>query len=251
MIKIDRINKWFGDLHVLKDVSLEVKRGEVVVIIGPSGSGKSTLLRTINYLEAPDSGDVYLSGEPIGHKIVGDKRVKRHSTELCAFRAEIGMVFQNFHLFPHKTVIENIMEGPLMVRKSSVEQVRSEAMVLLERVGLAEKANVYPSRLSGGQQQRVAIARSLAMKPKVILFDEPTSALDPELVGEVLDVMQKLAKDNYTMIVVTHEMAFARDVSDKVIFMDDGEILEIEKPKKFFSDPQHVRAQTFLKAINH
>ncbi len=239
VIRIEQLNKWYGELHVLKDISLEVKKGEVVVIIGASGSGKSTLLRCVNFLEKAKSGRIYLEG----------KRVRHQEKQLNKVRAELGMVFQQFNLFPHMTVANNVMEGLVHVKGIPKPEARKKAEKLLVRVGLEDKADVYPAMLSGGQKQRVAIARALAMDPKVMLFDEPTSALDPELVGEVLAVMTQLAKDGMTMMVVTHEMWFAKEVADRVVYMDDGMIIEEAAPEKMFSAPEQERTMTFLKQV--
>jgi len=249
MIKIENISKSFGSLKVLKDLSLEIKAGEVVVVIGPSGSGKSTLLRCMNYLEKIDSGKIYIDGELLGFKEVNGKLVKAPAKDIYKIRENIGMVFQRFNLFPHMTVLENIIEAPVLVKKISKQEATERALKLLRKVGLEEKANSYPSQLSGGQQQRVAIARALAMEPKIMLFDEPTSALDPELVGEVLAVMKELAKEGMTMVVVTHEMGFAREVADRVLFMDDGRIVEEGPPSQIFTNPQHPRTRGFLAKI--
>lgn len=242
MISISGVNKHFGALHVLKDIDLEVERGQVVVILGPSGSGKSTLCRIINRLETVDSGVVAVDGEVL----------PAEGRDLARLRSEVGMVFQSFNLFPHKTVLENVMLAPVTVRKAAKEQARAQALALLERVGVADQADKYPAALSGGQQQRVAIARSLAMTPKVMLFDEPTSALDPEMVNEVLAVMTTLAAEGMTMVVVTHEMGFARRAADRVVFMADGAIVEDSVPEKFFGNPSSQRAKDFLgKILNH
>ena len=242
MIELKNIYKNYGSLEVLKNVSLKVGQGEVVVVIGPSGSGKSTLLRTINGLETVQSGEVY----------VNDIAVHASEANLHKARQLTGMVFQQFNLFNHKNVLENVTMGPIHVQKKSRKEAEEIAKNLLAKVGLPEKASVYPSKLSGGQQQRVAIARALAMHPQVMLFDEPTSALDPEMIAEVLEVMKGLARDGMTMIVVTHEMGFAREVADRVVFMDDGMILEEATPQEFFSNPQNERAQLFLsKSLNH
>jgi polar amino acid transport system ATP-binding protein len=236
MIRFSKVNKFYGAHHVLTDVSAQVSKGEVVVICGPSGSGKSTLIRTINRLEEIQSGAIELNGQDV------------HSPKLNVnqFRSQVGFVFQSFNLFPHLSVLENICLAPMKVRGLSKANARERAAGLLARVGLAHKAQAYPPNLSGGQQQRVAIARALAMEPPVMLFDEPTSALDPEMVGEVLNVMKSLAKDGMTMVCVTHEMGFAREVSDRVWFMDNGRILEEAEPEAFFRSPQHPRAKTFL-----
>lgn len=239
MIKIKNLNKKFGNHEVLKDINLEVSQGEVVAIIGPSGSGKSTLLRCMNLLETPTKGQVIFEGNDLTHKNV-------HLYEL---RQKMGMVFQNFNLFPHKKVIDNIMLAPKMLLKGDKEQLKDTALALLDKVGLKYKADAYPNQLSGGQKQRVAIARALAMKPDVLLFDEPTSALDPEVVGDVLKVMRDLAKDGMTMVIVTHEMNFAKEVSDKVIFMADGVVVESGKPTAIFEHPQQERTQNFLSRV--
>jgi ABC-type polar amino acid transport system ATPase subunit len=238
-IEFSGVQKWYGPNHVLADIDLSIATGEVVVIIGPSGSGKSTLLRCINGLEAVQQGTVVVDG----------RRLTAQGGELAAIRREVGMVFQAFHLYPHKTALENITLAPITVKRIPREQAEREARALLERVGLPEKAGAYPAQLSGGQQQRVAIARALAMQPKVLLFDEPTSALDPEMIKEVLDVMKALAHTGITMIVVTHEMGFAREVGDRVVFMDGGRIVEQATPETFFSAPTNPRAQLFLSKI--
>ncbi len=238
MINIENLYKSYGDVHVLKGVDLTIEEKEVVVIIGPSGSGKSTLLRCMNYLEVPSKGKVSVDGILLD----GEANINK-------VREEVGMVFQRFNLFPHMTVLENIMLAPMKVRKISRKEAENEAKVLLARVGLADKADNYPTQLSGGQQQRVAIARALAMKPKVMLFDEPTSALDPEMVGEVLDVMRKLAKEGMTMVIVTHEMGFAREVGDRLLFVDEGRIIEQGKPKEVFENPQQERTKLFLSKV--
>ncbi|KIU02224.1 MULTISPECIES: amino acid ABC transporter ATP-binding protein [Frigoribacterium] len=239
LVVVDHVNKHFGDLHVLKDITTTVGKGEVVVVIGPSGSGKSTLCRAINRLETIDDGVITIDGT----------RLPEEGAALARLRADVGMVFQSFNLFSHKTILENVMLGQLKVRKRTKAEARERAMQLLERVGVANQADKMPSQLSGGQQQRVAIARALAMDPKVMLLDEPTSALDPEMITEVLDVMVQLAKDGMTMIVVTHEMGFARKAADRVVFMADGQIVEEATPEKFFTDPQSTRAQDFLAKI--
>ncbi len=239
MIEIRGVSKFFGSFQALKDISFTVRDGEKVVIIGPSGSGKSTILRSINRLESVDSGSIIVDGMN-----VNDPKV-----DICKVREEVGMVFQSFNLFPHKTVLENLTLAQTVVRKRPLHEAREISMALLEKVGIAEKASAYPAKLSGGQQQRVAIARSLAMNPKVILFDEPTSALDPEMIGEVLDVMKTLALEGMTMVVVTHEMGFAREVADRVIFMDHGSIVEEGTPEHFFTAPTHERAKLFLSQI--
>ncbi|UUZ84588.1 amino acid ABC transporter ATP-binding protein [Paenibacillus sp. P26] len=239
MITLSHINKSFGQLKILHDVSLQVEKGEVVVIIGPSGSGKSTMLRCINHLETIESGEIYIDGQPV----LSNKPVIRR------IGTEVGMVFQSFNLFPHLTVYENIALGPRYVRKLKKQQVIEIVETLLGKVGLLDKKERYPEQLSGGQQQRIAIARALAMQPKVMLFDEPTSALDPELVGEVLSVMKQLAKEGMTMIVVTHEMNFARDVADRVVVMAEGRIIEEGAPETIFTKPENTRTQGFLKAV--
>jgi len=239
VVKVKNVNKYFGHLHVLKDLSLEVSKGEVVVVIGPSGSGKSTLLRCLNYLEAVQSGEIWIDGIRLDH----------HKTNIRAVRAEVGIVFQAFNLFPHLTALRNVMLAPLVVRKRSEAEVRQEAVAMLIKVGLQDKIEVYPSQLSGGQQQRVAIARALCMQPKLMLFDEVTSALDPELVREVLDVMKQLARDGMTMIVVTHEMGFAREVADRVIFMDEGRVVEQGTAAEVFDRPKNQRMREFLGKI--
>ncbi|WP_179118323.1 amino acid ABC transporter ATP-binding protein [Saccharothrix sp. ALI-22-I] len=242
MIRMAGVDKFFGPLHVLKDVTIEVPKGQVVVVLGPSGSGKSTLCRTINRLEPIDSGVIEVDGQPL----------PAEGKELARLRADVGMVFQSFNLFAHKSIVENVMLAPVKVRKTPTAQARKTAMELLERVGIANQAEKYPAQLSGGQQQRAAIARALAMRPKVMLFDEPTSALDPEMVQEVLDVMTTLAKEGMTMLVVTHEMGFARKAADRVIFMSDGEVVEDSTPEAFFSAPKSNRAKDFLgKILTH
>jgi polar amino acid transport system ATP-binding protein len=250
MVKAEGVHKRFGRLQVLKGVSFEVEAGEVVCMIGPSGSGKSTFLRCINHLEKIDAGRLWVDGKLVGYRQVGDKLYELRDAEVCRDRAEIGMVFQRFNLFGHMTALENVVEAPIRVRKVPKSTAVEQAKVLLDRVGLGDKVDAYPSQLSGGQQQRVAIARALAMKPKLMLFDEPTSALDPELVGEVLDVMKGLALDfQTTMIVVTHEMDFAREAADRVLMMDDGRIIEEGTPEHFFQSPQEERTKQFLSAI--
>lgn len=250
MIVAQNIYKSFGNLKVLKDVSLTVNTGEVVVIIGPSGSGKSTFLRCLNYLENIDGGFITIDGQPLGKRKSADGRLLDDSKKnIYRQRRQIGMVFQRFNLFPHQTVLQNVMEGPVTVYKTSSDEARDRAEKLLVKVGLADKSDAYPIQLSGGQQQRVAIARALAMQPKMMLFDEPTSALDPELVGEVLAVIKDLAREGMTMVVVTHEMGFAREVADKVVFMDEGRILEEASPENFFTNPAHPRAREFLSKI--
>jgi len=249
MIKLENVYKSFGKLEVLKNINLEVTKGEVVCIIGPSGSGKSTLLRCLNHLERITEGRTIIDGELIDEKVKGKDSLKISSKKVALVCAELGMVFQRFNLFPHLTALENIMEAPFTVKKIAKETAIEQGTMLLKKVGLEDKRDEYPSRLSGGQQQRVAIARALAMNPKIMLFDEPTSALDPELVGEVLEVMKQLAKDGMTMMVVTHEMGFAREVANRVIFMDKGEILEDSSPEEIFSNPRHERTKSFLQKI--
>lgn len=239
MIKIKGLHKKFGSLHVLRGVDASIKEQEVVCVIGPSGSGKSTFLRCINHLEEATEGDIWVDGIHLTHK----------ETDINRVRAEVGMVFQRFNLFPHMTVLQNIALAPIQVRKVSVNEATQLARELLAKVGLSEKENAYPEQLSGGQQQRVAIARALAMKPKIMLFDEPTSALDPEMVGEVLNVMKALAREGMTMVVVTHEMGFAREVGDRVIFMDEGMIVEEGTPEELFGSPKHERTKAFLSKI--
>ncbi len=242
LVVLDKVDKWFGELHVLKDINLSVKSGEVVVVIGPSGSGKSTLCRAINRLETIDKGTISLDG----------KELPQEGKALAQLRAEVGMVFQSFNLFAHKTILENVTLGPIKVRGKNKAEAQKRGRELLARVGIEEQADKYPAQLSGGQQQRVAIARALAMEPKVMLFDEPTSALDPEMIKEVLDVMVDLAKGGMTMIVVTHEMGFARTAGDRVVFMSDGAIVEENDPESFFTNPQSDRAKDFLgKILKH
>jgi glutamate transport system ATP-binding protein len=242
MIRIEHVEKHFGELHVLKDINLEVAGGQVVVVLGPSGSGKSTLCRAINRLEPVDSGVIEVDGEPL----------PAEGKDLAKLRADVGMVFQSFNLFAHKTILENVTLGPVKVRKSPKAEADKRGLELLERVGIANQKDKYPAQLSGGQQQRVAIARALAMRPKVMLFDEPTSALDPEMVNEVLDVMTGLAKDGMTMLVVTHEMGFARKAAHRVVFMAEGEVVEDSTPDDFFTAPRSARAKDFLgKILTH
>ncbi|MEE6274027.1 amino acid ABC transporter ATP-binding protein [Georgenia wangjunii] len=242
LVEMHGVNKHFGDLHVLQDIDLTVTRGEVVVVIGPSGSGKSTLCRTINRLETIDTGTIAIDGVPLPEE----------GKALAKLRADVGMVFQSFNLFAHKSVLDNVSLGPVRVKGVRAKDAKARAMELLTRVGVADQADKLPAQLSGGQQQRVAIARALAMQPKVMLFDEPTSALDPEMINEVLDVMTALAKDGMTMIVVTHEMGFARRAADRVVFMDGGQIVEEATPEEFFTNPRSARAQDFLsKLLSH
>ena len=249
MIKAEDIHVSFKNLEVLKGVSLSVKPQEVVCIIGPSGAGKSTFLRALNHLEHIKNGKIYIEDQLLTHHENGVRKLKINSKKRREILLEVGMVFQRFNLFPHKTALENIMIAPVTVLKKSKQEAREKGIELLNRVGLGDKINVYPSKLSGGQQQRVAIARALAMEPKTILFDEPTSALDPELVGEVLAVMKQLANDGMTMVVVTHEMGFAREVADRVVFMEDGKICEEGTPEEIFQNPKSERLQQFLKAV--
>lgn len=239
MINITNLHKNFGDLEVLKNISTEIKKGEIISIIGPSGSGKSTFLRCINKLEEPSSGHIYIDGMDLTDK----------NTDINKVRERVGMVFQHFNLFPNMTVLDNLTLSPIMVKKESKEEAEKYALSLLEKVGLSDKANSYPTQLSGGQKQRIAIARALAMKPEVILFDEPTSALDPEMIKEVLDVMRDLAKEGMTMLIVTHEMGFARNVGNRILFMDKGEIIEDCSPKEFFENPTNERIKDFLNKV--
>ncbi len=249
MIELKNISKSFGDLQVLKDVSLKISKGEVLVIIGPSGSGKSTLLRCINHLEKINQGEVIFKGKTVTRKYPGQESFDLPLKEVYKVREKIGMVFQRFNLFPHMKAIRNITEAPIHVMGVPKEEAEARAKALLVKVGLMDKENAYPAHLSGGQQQRLAIARALAMEPELMLFDEPTSALDPELVGEVLTVMKDLAKEGMTMAVVTHEMSFAKEVADRVIFMDEGRIIEEGPPEEIFSNPKHERTRTFLRKI--
>ena len=249
MVKAEAVHKSFGRLEVLRGIDLEVAPKEVMCMIGPSGSGKSTFLRCINHLEKIDAGRLSVDGELVGYRQRGNKLYELPDSEVCKKRSEIGMVFQRFNLFPHMTALENIMEAPLLVKKESRTTAEARARKLLERVGLSDKVDCYPNQLSGGQQQRVAIARALAMEPKLMLFDEPTSALDPELVGEVLDVMRGLAKDGMTMVVVTHEMGFAREVGDSLVFMDGGVIVETGTPRDVLANPKHERTKVFLSKV--
>jgi len=241
IISMQNINKYYGDFHALKNVNFDVQKGEVVVVCGPSGSGKSTLIRCINRLEDIDSGKIIVDGKDLYDK----------KTNINKLRQEVGMVFQHFNLFPHLSILENITIAPTKVKKIPKDEANKMAMELLDRVKIPHQANKYPNELSGGQKQRVAIARTLAMKPKIILFDEPTSALDPEMIGEVLDVMKKLARENYTIVCVTHEMGFAREVADRIVFMDAGEIVEENTPEEFFKNPKTERAKKFLSEILH
>jgi len=249
MLQAEQVHKHFGKLEVLKGIDLRVERGQVCCLLGPSGSGKSTFLRCINHLEQVTAGRLSVDGELVGYRQVGDKLYELREKETAAKRAEIGMVFQRFNLFPHMTALGNIIEAPTRVRRVPRDQAVARARALLDRVGLADKVDAYPAQLSGGQQQRVAIARALAMDPKLMLFDEPTSALDPELIDEVLEVMRGLARDGMTMVVVTHEMNFARDVADTVVFMDGGVVVESGPPEQVIRNPQHQRTKSFLRKV--
>ena len=249
IIELRDATKDYGDVHVLKGIDLEVRQGEVFCLIGPSGSGKSTFLRCINHLEKINGGRLWVDGELVGYRQRGDKLHELKDREVALKRRDIGMVFQRFNLFPHMTAMENVIEAPVQVKGETKAAARERGMALLERVGLADKAGNYPSQLSGGQQQRVAIARALAMKPKLMLFDEPTSALDPELVGDVLDVMRGLAEEGMTMVVVTHEMGFAREVGDALVFMDGGVVVESGNPREVLTNPQHERTRAFLSKV--
>ena len=249
IIKTENICKSFGSVELLKNVSLTVEPGEVVVIIGPSGAGKSTFLRSLNRLEKTTSGKIWIDDKLIEDRVNGHNQVKMHQKERAAILLEMGMVFQRFNLFPHKTALQNVMLAPMTVKHVPEKDAREKAVKLLEQVGLGDKLDAYPAKLSGGQQQRVAIARALAMEPKIMLFDEPTSALDPELVGDVLAVMKKLAEDGMTMLVVTHEMGFAREVADRVVFMYDGVVLEEGTPQEIFTAPKHERTRQFLQSV--
>jgi polar amino acid transport system ATP-binding protein len=249
MVKAEAVHKSFGRLQVLKGVSLEVKPGEVMCMLGPSGSGKSTFLRCINHLEKINAGRLWVDGELVGYRQNGDKLYELRDSEVAKERSQIGMVFQRFNLFPHMNALQNVIEAPCLVKGVNKKEAVEEAKQLLERVGLADKLDAYPAQLSGGQQQRVAIARALAMHPKLMLFDEPTSALDPELVGEVLEAMRRLAEAGMTMIVVTHEIGFAREVGDTVVFMDEGVIVESGNPREVFANPKHERTRAFLSKV--
>ncbi|MEJ0071053.1 MAG: amino acid ABC transporter ATP-binding protein [Pseudomonadota bacterium] len=249
MVRVERISKSFGSVAVLRGMSFTVASGEVVAVIGASGSGKTTMLRCINALETPDSGRIFVDGQPMGIYLDDGSNRPLRERDLDARRSTMGMVFQRFNLFPHMTVLQNVMLGPMQVSKLSREKARALAVLQLEKVGLSDKLDAFPSRLSGGQQQRVAIARSLAMSPKLMLFDEPTSALDPELVGEVLEAITKLAEDGMTMVIVTHEMQFAREVASRVLFLDSGEILEDDVPDAIFGAPKHERTRGFLRRV--
>ncbi|MDF2653621.1 MAG: amino acid transporter ATP-binding protein family [Bacillota bacterium] len=249
IIKVENLHKYFHSLHVLKGISLEVKKGEIVSVIGPSGSGKSTLLRCLNHLEVADKGSISFEGQFIAKADGTGKAVYKSSREVLAICSNLGMVFQNFNLFPHMSVLENIVEAPVLVKGKTKAEALRKAEELLEKVGLSEKKDAYPNQLSGGQKQRVAIARALAMEPEIMLFDEPTSALDPELIGEVLQVIKNLADEKMTMIIVTHEMNFAREISDRIIFMDDGQVVVDGVPDDIFVNPDHPRIKTFLNKV--
>jgi polar amino acid transport system ATP-binding protein len=249
MVKAEAVHKSFGRLEVLKGISLEVNRGEVMCVLGPSGSGKSTFLRCINHLEKIDGGRLWVDGSLVGYRQQGDKLYELRESEVARERSQIGMVFQRFNLFPHMNALQNVIEAPTLVKGVRKEKAVAKARELLERVGLADKIDAYPAQLSGGQQQRVAIARALAMEPKLMLFDEPTSALDPELVGDVLDAMRQLARDGMTMIVVTHEIGFAREVGDTLVFMDEGVVVEAGQPREVLANPRHERTKTFLSKV--
>ncbi len=249
MVKAEQVCKSFGALQVLKGISLEVDKGRVLCVVGPSGSGKSTFLRCINHLEQVNAGRLYVDDELVGYEEKDGKLYEMHPKKAAKQRQDIGMVFQHFNLFPHRTALDNIIEAPTQVKRIKKKDAVARAMELLDRVGLSEKAGAYPAQLSGGQQQRVAIARALAMDPKLMLFDEPTSALDPELVGEVLGVMKQLAHDGMTMVVVTHEMGFAREVADQLVFMDEGVVVESGEPRSLLANPQHDRTKLFLSKL--
>jgi polar amino acid transport system ATP-binding protein len=249
MVKAEAVHKSFGRLEVLKGISLDVNRGEVMCVLGPSGSGKSTFLRCINHLEKIDGGRLWVDGSLVGYRQQGDKLYELRESEVARERAQIGMVFQRFNLFPHMNALQNVIEAPTLVKGVRKEKAVAKARELLERVGLADKIDAYPAQLSGGQQQRVAIARALAMEPKLMLFDEPTSALDPELVGDVLDAMRQLARDGMTMIVVTHEIGFAREVGDTLVFMDEGVVVEAGHPREVLANPRHERTKAFLSKV--
>lgn len=249
IIRVENLHKSFHSLHVLKGINFKVEKGEIVSVIGPSGSGKSTLLRCLNHLEVADKGSISFEGQYIAKADSAGKAVYKSNKEVLAICSNLGMVFQNFNLFPHKSVIENIIEAPIMVKGKSKQEAEAKALELLDKVGLLEKKDSYPNQLSGGQKQRVAIARALAMEPEIMLFDEPTSALDPELIGEVLQVIKKLAEERMTMVIVTHEMNFAREISDRIIFMDDGQIVVDGVPDDIFVNPEHPRIKTFLNKV--
>ncbi|GAA5227193.1 amino acid ABC transporter ATP-binding protein [Paeniglutamicibacter antarcticus] len=249
IVRAEQVTKSFGDLHILNGIDLQVSRGEVLCIIGPSGSGKSTFLRCINHLEKIDGGRLIVNGSLVGYREVGEKLYELPDRAVCAERSNIGMVFQHFNLFAHMTALENVIEGPIQVKGVGKKTAIKQGLALLERVGLGHRAHAYPRSMSGGQQQRVAIARALAMEPKLMLFDEPTSALDPELVGEVLDVMKDLARSGMTMVVVTHEMGFAREVADGIVFIDQGRVLEAGLPEQVLGNPREERTKAFLSAV--
>ena len=249
VVHAEGVEKSFGSVRVLQGIDVDVHEGEVLCIIGPSGSGKSTFLRCVNHLEKIDSGELVVNNSLVGYRKRGNRLYELRDREICKERARIGMVFQHFNLFPHKTALENIIEGPIQVKRESRATATARAKALLERVGLVHRASAYPREMSGGQQQRVAIARALAMEPELMLFDEPTSALDPELVGEVLDVMRDLAQSGMTMIVVTHETGFAREVGDKLIFIDEGKVVEAGTPREVLTNPQHTRTKAFLSKV--
>ena len=249
MVKAEQVTKSFGELQILQGIDLEVTRGEVLCIIGPSGSGKSTFLRCINHLEKIDGGRLSVDGSLVGYRQKGDKLYEMRDKDVCAERANIGMVFQHFNLFGHMTALENVIEGPVQVKGMSKKEATGKALALLDRVGLGNQSHAYPHALSGGQKQRVAIARALAMEPQLMLFDEPTSALDPELVGEVLDVMKDLARSGMTMVVVTHEMGFAREVGDSIVFIDKGRVVEQGDPREVLTNPREERTRAFLSAV--
>ncbi|MFD4293878.1 amino acid ABC transporter ATP-binding protein [Rhodococcus sp. NPDC058505] len=249
MVKAEQVCKSYGALRVLRGITLEIDRGQVLCLVGPSGSGKSTFLRCINHLEQISAGRLYVDGDLVGYQEKNGKLYELHPRAAARQRRDIGMVFQHFNLFPHRTALENVIEAPMLVKKARRVDARTRGMDLLDQVGLAAKADAYPAQLSGGQQQRVAIARALAMDPKLMLFDEPTSALDPELVGEVLVVMKNLAKEGMTMVVVTHEMGFAREVADRLVFMDGGVVVESGDPRQLITDPQHERTKAFLSKL--
>ncbi|WP_027345288.1 amino acid ABC transporter ATP-binding protein [Hamadaea tsunoensis] len=249
MVRTVGVHKSFGRLEVLRGIDMVVERGQVCVVLGPSGSGKSTFLRCLNHLEKIDAGEIWIDGRLVGYRRKGDKLYELHDKVIAEQRRDIGMVFQRFNLFPHMTALQNVMEAPLRVKGESKADVRERAGALLARVGLADKATSYPNQLSGGQQQRVAIARALAMRPKLMLFDEPTSALDPELVGEVLDAMKDLAREGMTMVVVTHEIGFAREVGDLLVFMDGGVVVESGNPREVIANPKHERTKSFLAKV--
>ncbi len=251
IIAVRDLRKSFGSLEVLSGVTLEVHYGEVMVIIGPSGSGKTTLLRCLSFLEEYDAGDIFFDGQLVGYRDDASHRVRDSEASVSALRAQMGMVFQHFHLWPHKTVLENVIEGLVVVKKTSATEARKIGVELLGKVGMLDKADVYPSKISGGQMQRAAIARALAMEPKALLFDEPTSALDPELVGEVLDVMKQLASEGTTMVVVSHEIGFAREVADRIVMMDEGRIVEVGVPTEILQNPGHERTRSFLSKVLH